>query len=110
MRLSISKKLGFTYAILIGLMLVSSLICFLQMQQIRSAARVQDPAILHALRIMQITLVISSVLAATLASVVAGIFRRRFSCALKKVAMRTEVIARGDLTSEPLQADSDDEI
>ncbi len=110
MRLSISKKLGFTYAVLIGLMLLSSVICFLQMQQIRSAARVQDPAILQALHIMQITLVVSSVLAASLASAVAGIFRRRFSCALKKLATRTEVIARGDLTGEPLKADSDDEI
>src|SRR5579884_3760528 len=110
MRLSISKKLGFTYAVLIGLMLLSSVICFLQMQQIRSAARVQDPAILQALHIMQITLVVSSVLAASLASAVAGIFRRRFSCALKKLATRTEVIARGDLTGEPLKAESDDEI
>lgn len=110
MRLSISKKLGCTYAILIGLMLVSSLICFLQMQQIRSAARVQDPAILHALRIMQITLLISSLLAASVASIVGGVFRKRFSSALQKVAMRTEIIARGDLTGESLKADSDDEI
>lgn len=110
MRLSISKKLGFTYAVLIALMLVSSLICFLQMQEIKSEARVQDPTILHALRIMQITLVISSVLAASIASVVAGVFRSRISCVLKKVAMRTEVIARGDLTGEPLKAEWDDEI
>src|SRR5579884_3427997 len=110
MRLSISKKLGFTYAVLIALMLLSSLICFLQMQQIRSAARVQDPAILQALHIMQITLVVSSVLAASVASAVGGIFRRRFSCALKKLVTRTEVIARGDLTGEPLKAESDDEI
>jgi methyl-accepting chemotaxis protein len=110
MRLSISKKLGGTYAILIGLMLLSSLICYLQMQQIRGAARVQDPAIMHALRIMQITLVITSVLAASVASVVAGVFRRRFSCALVNVATRTEVIAQGDLTGEPLKGDSSDEI
>jgi len=110
MRLSISKKLGGTYAILIGLMLLSSLICYLQMQQIRGAARVQDPAILHALRIMQITLVITSLLAASVASVVAGTFRRRFSGALINVAARTEVIAKGDLTGEPLKGDSNDEI
>src|SRR5579872_5373383 len=110
MRLSISKKLGGTYAILIGLMLLSSLICYLQMQQIRGAARVQDPAILHALSIMQITLVITSLLAASVASVVAGTFRRRFSGALINVAARTEVIAKGDLTGEPLKGDSNDEI
>lgn len=110
MRLSISKKLSFTYALLIALMLVSSLICYLQMQQIRTAARVQDPAILHAIRIMQITLVISSLLAAGVASGVAAIFRRRFSLALNTVASRTEVIAGGDLSAEPLSSQSDDEI
>ena len=110
MRLSISKKLSFTYALLIALMLVSSLICYLQMQQIRTAARVQDPAILHAIRIMQITLVISSLLAAGVASGVAAISRRRFSLALNTVASRTEVIAGGDLSAEPLSSQSDDEI
>jgi len=109
MRLSISKKLSFTYALLIVLMLVSSLICYVQMQQIRNA-RVQDPAILHAIRIMQITLVISSLLAAGVASGIAGIFRRRFSVALTTVASRTKVIAGGDLSSEPLSSQSDDEI
>jgi methyl-accepting chemotaxis protein len=110
MRLSISKKLGCTYAILIGLMLVSSLICYVQMQQIRTAARVQDPAIVHAIHVMQITLIISSLLGAGIGSGVAGIFRRRFSVALKRVATRTEVIASGDLSADPLQAASDDEI